>query len=146
MPRLSNPAYLRQRNELRAEWFDHQAWSFSRLDPIEEMELHAFFAPTKNLTDEEAFDHRRLVSKRDPSLPQRAGRAFAQAKVFLGRAPESVSAPATPIKSVGRSKPVRGEVIVYSVQRPEPDVQRVIEVLRRIEKEQTERDQKDRAA
>ena len=147
MPRLTNIHYLRQRNELRIDWFDHQAWTFSRLEPIEEMELHSYIALTKSFTDEQALVHRRLVSRQDSSLPHRTGRAFAHAKAYLGTAPRAVPNSTSLVRrSVSRAKPVRGEVIVYSVQRPEPDVQRVIEILRRIETQQNDRNHEEHAA
>jgi hypothetical protein len=37
-------------------------------------DLHAYFAPTKDLTDREQIEHRRIISKEFPELPARAGR------------------------------------------------------------------------
>jgi hypothetical protein len=136
MSRLTDTVYLNQRNQLRGDWFDHRGWTFSRLEPIEEMDLHAYFAPTKDLTDEQAIAHRREASKRDPSLPQRAGRAFARASEYLGKYPE-LQPSASFVKT--QTGP-RGEIIVHSVLRPELDVSKLVLALMRLQEDEEKRD------
>ena len=122
MSRLSNANYLYQRKHLQADWFDQHGWAFSRLTPTEETDLHAYFAVTKDLTDQEALAHRKAVSVRDQSLPQRAGRAYARASVYVGHRP---GPPA--IGQMGS-----GRIVVHTLLRPEPGANQIIQALNRI--------------
>ena len=65
----------------------------------DQMTLHQFFAPTKNLTDRVAIAHRQSVAKQHPSLPQRAGKIYVQID-FYARAMQKVIAeqPAQPVE------------------------------------------------
>lgn len=83
MPRLTDADYLSQRKKLRSDWFDHHAHGFSYLSSREQYDLHRYFAVAKLFGEEELLAHRAEVTKTDPSLPQRAGRAFAAVQPHL---------------------------------------------------------------
>lgn len=132
MPRLTDAQYLHQRQALRVDWFEDNAWTFGRLDPMDEMDLHAYFAPTKTFTDEQAIAHRAAITTQYPSLPQSAGRAYARALVYLGKR----SAPQPIVKRPARRVTVKADDIsVCTVMRPEPDVPKLIRALKRIRDE-----------
>lgn len=76
MPRLTNDLYLKRHRWLYKLWFDHDGAPFSYLKPNEQWDLHAYYQPYKDLTDEELLEHRKQISKERPSLPARAGKAF----------------------------------------------------------------------
>jgi len=83
MPRLATLDYLNQRAALREEWFERGAYAFVVLSPTEQFHLHDFFELTKDLSPLEVVAHRKDITVRRPSLPQRAGRAFARIRPFL---------------------------------------------------------------
>jgi hypothetical protein len=87
MPRLTNPQYLEQRAALHSDWFDQDAYAIAQLDPADQMELHAYYAHTDDLTNEQAIAHRQAKTKQDPSLPQVAGRIYAKIRPLLGKRP-----------------------------------------------------------
>ena len=66
MPRLTNADYLLQRARLRDNWINHRASVFKELETIEEMELHAYYAPMRDLIDEEA-----ILFRKQATLPSR---------------------------------------------------------------------------
>jgi hypothetical protein len=84
MPCLTNFDYPDQRHHLTLVW-GFQSWVIWKLEGREQRDLHAFFLMSSELTDDEAFTHRRKVSWHDPSLPQRAGRAYTHFEVALAR-------------------------------------------------------------
>jgi hypothetical protein len=48
----------------------------------QQLELHAFYQPSKNLTDDESSAHRQQISQEQPSLPNRAGKLFAEVERY----------------------------------------------------------------
>lgn len=76
MPRLIDSTYLSQRELLKREW-THSDGHFARLSFADQHALHAYYLPSKNLSDQESLEHRRSVTIAQPSLPQRAGKSFA---------------------------------------------------------------------
>lgn len=107
------------------------------------MELHHFFAPTDDFTDEQTLAHRAAVTSQYPSLPQSAGRAYANALTYLGTAPPPLSSPPSAAKPPeARHRPVRGgRIIVKTVRRPEIDVHKLIRILEQLRRD----DDEDRA-
>lgn len=75
MARLTDITYLATRRELRSAWLMSPT-RFALLRPSEQWALHGNFAPEHDLSDDRLLAYRREVSKVDPSLPQRAGRAL----------------------------------------------------------------------
>jgi hypothetical protein len=54
--------------------------AYSLLSSSDQWAIHRFYAPTDDIDDKTLRDYRRSVTKIDPSLPQRAGRAYAKLK------------------------------------------------------------------
>lgn len=52
------------------------------LSPTEQWALHGYYEFTKHLTDGELLAHRAAVSRVQPSLPHRAGKAFTRLRLF----------------------------------------------------------------
>jgi hypothetical protein len=53
------------------------------LSALEQWDLHGFYAPADDFTEQQALAYRASTSKEHPSLPQRAGRAYARLMVFV---------------------------------------------------------------
>ncbi|WAC90165.1 hypothetical protein [Mycobacterium sp. Aquia_213] len=89
--------------------------------------MHRFYQPASDLTESELLVHRRAVKVADPSLPQRAGRAYARF-------------------SRGDTMLVGGNqgIIVRSVVRPEPDLRLLVKAAIAIAKKDL--DDEDRRA
>lgn len=131
MPRLSNDAYL-----LRRTWLvnllesSDRTW-FVRLSPNEQWDLHGFFAPTKDFTDQQALEHRAAASIRDRSLPHRAGKA--QRRLFnlmQGTEPEEPVIDIEPTPPPRRGRPRASDHLrVYGQVRPEIDMKRLADTL-----------------
>jgi hypothetical protein len=125
MPRLTNPQYLAQRQRLKVDWFDRGGSIIGRLDPIDQMDLHAFFAHSRDLTDEQALAHRIAATAQYPSLPQIAGRLYAKIHADLGTRP----APA-PVSTTSRRKPETNvKVEAFGLMRPTPNMEKLYDAL-----------------
>ncbi len=107
MPRLTNADYLNQRKKLRADWFNHGGSAFSRIPSRQQLELHDYFAITQPLFEAEVLAHRKTISREQPSLPQRAGRAYRQVEPFLDHTEQRVAGPTR-----------GGHVVAHAVRRP----------------------------
>jgi hypothetical protein len=107
MSRLSNTAYLRFRAYLHAVWESRRP-AFSLISTADQYDLHQYFRPSEDLTPAEQLEHRRVVSREQPSLPQRAGRA---------------------LRHFASPKPLHqqwhGRITLYPLLRPQPDLKRL---------------------
>lgn len=113
MPRLTNQQYLHRQQLLRKLWRTHPG-RFGLLTPVQQWDLHLYYQLTHELTHTELLEHRRQISRKHPTLPARAGKAFRLVVDGLGR----TSGP-THVVSDGRRIGVR------AVVKPEPDVNRL---------------------
>lgn len=83
MPRLSHFVYLQHRLALRADWLAG-GFAFVVLTAEEQWAIHDFYEPTLDLSEDELRELRRRVTREQPSLPQRAGKAYARIAPFIG--------------------------------------------------------------
>ena len=132
LPRLTNPDYLDQRHRLMIAW-EFRPHLFAELELYEQHALHDFFAFSRELFDDDAVLYRREVSKRWPSLPQKAGRAYTHFEAVvaadkLRREQEREKVTTIPMRGATRPKKV---VTVKPVARPELDVKRMVQILYR---------------
>lgn len=100
------------------------------LSPTEQWALHSYYEFTKHMTDTELLTHRAAVSRTQPSLPHRAGKAFARLRLFSDR----LSGHRDMISSPGyqRAKHRKGaptKLTVFSEVHPEIDVAKMIDAL-----------------
>ena len=77
MPRLTNKQYLERCRALRQIWLSGQKF-FGVIPYKQQLDVHLFYAPARNWSDEEMIEHRLNVQEFDSSLPQRASRGFTQ--------------------------------------------------------------------
>jgi len=75
MPRLTDQTYLSNYDALR-DGYLRGGQSFIRLDPHEQWALFGFYQHHEWHSRKELLSYRREISRLNPSLPQRAGKAF----------------------------------------------------------------------
>lgn len=105
--------------QLKELWLVDQD-AFSNLSPSDQLALHKYFQFASEKIDIELLEHRRNVHMLDPSLPQRAGRAYA--RLVRGDRAHVTYA----------ELPRGGRVSVRAVMRPEPDVHLLAKAVRDI--------------
>ncbi len=110
MPRLTNMTYLATHDVLRRHWLEDQR-DFTYLKGRDQSAVHAFYRPAYDLTDVELLAHRKAITLKHPSLPNRAGKALAVFSAVLSAAPPAISS-----SDSGRTISVR------VVRRPHPDL------------------------
>jgi len=82
VPRLTNKQHYTRHLQLRSLWL-HDPRVFALLEPDQQAEVHRYFQPAKDLTERQLVAHRRQVSTRDPSLPNRAGKHYIRMTALL---------------------------------------------------------------
>jgi hypothetical protein len=75
MPRVSNQLYLERHRFLVKAWTDFQRL-YSILPIEQQWQVHAYYQPSKELTDQQLLEHREKVTEERPELPAQAGKAF----------------------------------------------------------------------
>jgi hypothetical protein len=100
------------------------------LGPSEQWTLHSYYEFTKHLSDQELLAHRAIVSKTQPSLPHRAGKAFARLRLFSDR----LSTHQDKISAAGyqKTKHRKGaptHLTVFGEVHPEIDVAKMFDAL-----------------
>lgn len=124
MPRLTNPDYVRIHHKLRTYW-QEEASPFGYLAPAEQWDLHKYFQPSHELSDQALLAHRKAISALDSSLPQRAGRALQR----LERAIHQVSARQAMATTLPTKRKRSGDVRVRAVMLPEPDYHKIARAM-----------------
>lgn len=129
MPRLTDSEYLINRHLLIEVWEQH--WGqLAELPTFAQRDLHRFYAMSKDLSDDEAIALRRDATAQEPSLPQQAGRAFAQLKRVMSDALAREREPTPLAMQTGRrGKRRAGTVRVHALARPEIDYERLARAL-----------------
>ncbi len=138
MPRLTNQSYLSQRHQLRDVWADSARNAFPLLSPSEQWSLYAYYLPQEQLSDQQLIEHRVDITALDPSLPQRAGRAFARLKLLGERLPAYREARSM---APNRAKGTATELHVFGEVKPDLDADRMAQMLIAIHKERRDRDE-----
>ncbi|MDL9944608.1 hypothetical protein QSJ19_03210 [Gordonia sp. ABSL11-1] len=134
MPRLTHTAYLAIHEHLRRLWL-HDGSRLSVLNASEQWDLHAFFVLDAAMSDADLIEFRRFVTKRDPSLPQRAGKAFNKLLRELDalddrRAAEAARRAALPVGAKRKKRRNADRVIRTSgLVHPEPDAKKLVRAL-----------------
>jgi hypothetical protein len=125
MTRLTNTTYLTQHHQLKTEWFSESGGAFIMLSPTEQWTLHSYYEFTKSITDKELLAHRAVVSKAQPSLPHRAGKAIAKLATFTKRLEAYRTGPHTST----RKKGVPYKIRVLSQVNPDIDPKLMAKIL-----------------
>lgn len=139
MPRLTNQQYLSNERWLRGIWFTNLASLFTVLSSRQQWDLHTYFVPTNDTTDNKRLQHRRLVTERDPALPVRAGIYLATMRRLYDEACNAaqnnhrlidlyIKKVVTPLKFTKSGR----KIGVTALARPEPDLRVLARALIRV--------------
>jgi hypothetical protein len=152
VPRLSNGDYLINRAFLQDAWELFPS-VFTRLSYNEQIELHSFYRPSKDWTDHEAIDHRKRISKQQPSLPNRVGKHFVRIDQHAKALQEQLAKrPAQPVRVLAKSSRSKGtrNIRVRVLARPEPDLHKLalvlLDVAKDMQAEQDHEEQQEKVA
>ena len=154
MPRLTNQQYLANGRWLNGVWNSNLKCLFALLTLQQQLDLHAYFAPTKDWTDEERIEHRQVISKEFSDLPSKAGRYCSRVGELYDEAVEFskgndhlirpyISDSVAPLK-IDQSGRMIG---IAAVARPKPDLRGFAKALIQLAQlqEQEEVESKDAA-
>lgn len=111
---------------LRAHWREEVS-PFGYLSSTEQWDLHKYFQPSRELSDQTLIAHRKAISAADPSLPQRAGRALKHLEHALLELAVRQAATAAAPQDTKRKK--TGDVRVRALMLPEPDYRKLARAL-----------------
>ena len=118
MSRLADTEYL-----IRHEMV-HRAWKqdkrlYTHLSFSQQRDIHDYYLGARHCTEAELLEHRQQVTKKDPSLPHRASRAF------LAMLRPSATPPAPTGKLTHRGT----RLSVRPLVRPDPDLDAIAKVV-----------------
>jgi hypothetical protein len=136
MPRLSNALFLDRHRFLRKMWLECDEL-YSILEVNQQWEVHRFYQPSKELTDEELVAHRKATTKAEPRLPAIAGRHFAllyqSFRVAYAYAEGDEMRFRSAISQMSRQRPShmtgKRQIWIRAVANPEPDLQKLASAL-----------------
>jgi hypothetical protein len=131
VPRLTNHNYLLQREFLVGAWKLFPV-AFTAVSYNRQLEVHAFFQPSKYLTDDEALAHRARISQAQPSLPNSAGKIFTRMEAATRLLQERLAnQPAQDPTRRARVPAGKGQrhIRVVPLSKPEVDVEKLAEAL-----------------
>jgi hypothetical protein len=148
MPHLPDSYYFQHYVALRDEWL-RGAFAFTVLTPTEQIAVHNYYEPSLELSDAQLRAHRKRVTLEQPSLPHRAGRAYARIAPFLDGTGVPTPA-ATSVVVAGRRKGELRRISVYGEVQPHIDPARIAQILldaamEQLRRERAEREQDDAA-
>ncbi len=132
MPRLTFNDYLNQRAFLRLAWEEFDQL-YSLLAPDQQWALHRYYQPITGDSEEFLKRYRASITKKEPSLPARAGRLYAQLHRVYEASVEAAKAKPAPPRE--RLKSASRKVRVRAVVRPEPDAQKLARALLEVAKQ-----------
>jgi hypothetical protein len=128
MPRLTNKQYLERHRALRKIWLETDKF-FGVVPYTQQMDVHIFYAPARDWSDEKMLEHRQKVQEFDDSLLQRASRGYLKIEAaYLAPVNES----ATMKVPVGE-----GTLRVTAIARPEVNSKQLASALLELERRQT---------
>ncbi|MHA3019671.1 hypothetical protein ACXPWS_05300 [Mycobacterium sp. BMJ-28] len=148
MARLTHHTYCAQHRLVREVWLTDRP-ALTRLLPNEQWDLHDFFAPTYDFSDDELREYRQKITALDPSLPQRAGRALRRLEqAVLVQIAEAKLREAQPRPEPGKTKrQSKNQILtVRSLAHKQPDMQRMAKALLGMAREMAEADRAKKAS
>jgi len=132
VPRLTNTAYLNQREQLIKD-FNTRPSLFTALSYNDQLDLHAFYALYQEWIDQDLLAHRAEVTKEHPSLPHRAGKLYARITRQLQNNRPHQPLPPTETSTDKRVKvPARlrqSNIRIEGLTHPVPDYQKLAKAL-----------------
>ncbi len=139
MPRITYISFWERHDTLKHAWEICQTL-FAVIPHAQQLDVHQYYRPTEDLTDEQLREHWKTIGTQDKSLPNRASKAFLRMKRIYGRAFDNAHGDVQTFNrllyAVSRDSvmkpPKRNQVPVMGVARPQPDVQKLAMALKLI--------------
>lgn len=131
MSRLTANTHYQCHTFLRRLWLTHDVL-FSVLSVSAQQQLHDFYRPAVELTPQELQAHRKVVTTREPSLPNRAGKHYRRIRTqYRQGLSHSIARTATsqvvsPPILLGAEPSPSMKVVVHPIARPEPDLDQIV--------------------
>ena len=123
--------YLKVRNRLKRYWFKAQS-VYSYLTPNEQWQLHDFYRPSEDLSEEQLIAHRAKITAARPSLPHQAVRALEKLDAAAANWAVKAVRPREPAPAPARRKG-RGQrehnLVIRSVVRPKIDTAKLSQAI-----------------
>ena len=136
MPRITNSDYLAHRKNLSDNW-KRSELGWSKLNFKDQCTLHEYYEPSMDLTDDQAITYRQAVTAKWPSLPHRAGKAYAEFTKVIARLE---AAPPQQKRPPGRRRTNKSYAIrTEGLVRPDVDFDKLARVLLDIARDQAEK-------
>ena len=152
MPRISNELYIQRHRFLRKAWTEGLQEIFAVLRTHQQWDVHKFYQPDRQLTDQQLIDYRLNITRSHPTLPQRASRSYLQMQDAFDHAYEAFEAADLneqvfnqKLKSLVRSSG-SGKIRVTAIAKPAPDLRRLAHALVDEAQRQVEEEHRERAA
>jgi hypothetical protein len=126
--------YLIQREFMMDAWKGFPT-VFTYLTYDQQVELHRFYATTKDLNGEEAIAHRKEVSSKEPSLPNRAGKLYARvfriAEIVQQYIESQPELKPKPVREKVRTRVASSKlnIRISALAKPEPDIDKLAALL-----------------
>jgi hypothetical protein len=123
MPRVTYETYRNRHLILRQLWSERQGL-FILISPMEQWALHEYYLCAEKATEESLLKYYQHIKSTQPSLPHRAGKAYAalDRRIMAGR-PVQNKAPTGPQRKGQKALTVR------SLVRPQPDMDLFVKTL-----------------
>jgi hypothetical protein len=130
MPRLTDKQYLKYRKFLRRLWLQHKE-AYSHLTPNQQWQIHEYFRPSEELTNEQLLEHRKDITIQHPSLPHQVGRNIKEFGQILRSKSKSRATVSKYTNKRGQTRNIR----VRSIVRPKIDTRRLARALIELDRE-----------
>lgn len=134
MPRLTDHDYLKNHELLRANR-ETDNTAFVMLSAGEQWDLFCYYLPHEVRSYSALLAHREEISRLDPSLPHRAGRALSKMVRIKELLPEYREWKATQPRI---KKNAKKRIMVFGSVRPDLDPKKFADIIARIARERTD--------
>ncbi len=128
MPRLTDSEFLAIHRQLKVDW-QQATGLYGYLSSREQWQLHGYFRPSEELSDADLLAHRIAISKEQPSLPQRAGKAYRKLELVRASLARARNVAVTPSQPTQRTSRKVRHITVRAVVNPKPDLHKLAKAL-----------------
>lgn len=143
MPRVTQREQYKRHLFLLSVWSDPSKQAcLAVLSTKEQWKLHSFYQPSEDLTLRQFSDHLHAIQQDHPQLRHVSGKLYRRVELALTwheqRQAESAKSQTHHKASVRRG----GQVVVYGVVRPKPDLNKLLKALIQMAREEQNKDEK----
>ena len=127
MPRQPDKQYLKIHKRLKRFWFKAQR-VYSYLTSNEQWQLHDYYRPSEDLSEDQLITHRAEITKARPALPHQAARALEKLDAAAANWALKAVRPREPALSPARRKGSgrrKHNLVIRSIVRPKIDIKKL---------------------